>query len=246
MKQYANANRVMEPRDHSKNGASPKSQTSRGNFQAICILYILFLAPFLTSLFAQENASVTIVNNTGYTIYRVYISQTASNSWGSDRLGSNQVLYNNQSVSLRLPYPLNVVNRYDIKLQDSDDDSYIKNNVPVSANSRIVFTLSDMNVGNTSTTSYNGPSITIVNNTGFTIYGVYISSNASDSWGSDRLASDQVLRDGQSISLRLQYAIDVVNRYDIRLKDSDGDTYTKMNVLVSANKRIEFTFSDYD
>jgi len=31
MKKYRNSNREMETGDHSKNGASPKSQMSRGN-----------------------------------------------------------------------------------------------------------------------------------------------------------------------------------------------------------------------
>jgi hypothetical protein len=116
-----------------------------------------------------------------------------------------------------------------------------------------VFTFSDYDSSSTSSTttsssstSYNGPPITIVNNTGYTVYYVYISQTASDTWGSDRLASGEILSNGDSVSLRLPYPVDVVNRYDIRLKDSDGDTYSKMNVLVSANSRIVFTFDDYD
>ena len=53
MLQYINSNSAMETRDHSKNGASPKSQTSRGNInKGICIrlsvILILFfmLTPF--------------------------------------------------------------------------------------------------------------------------------------------------------------------------------------------------------
>jgi hypothetical protein len=42
----------------------------------------------------------------------------------------------------------------------------------------------------------------------------------------------------------LPHPINEVNRYDIKFIDSDGDTYTKMNVLVSANSSIEFTIRD--
>ena len=254
MKKSTNLISVMETRNHFKNGASLKSLMSRGNVYIIT-LYILFLSPFLSSMSAQStsnNPSVTIVNNTGYTVYRVYISPVASDSWGDDRLASNQTLSNGQSVSLRLPHPTNVVNRYDIKLVDKDGDSYTKTNVLVSSNSRIEFTFGDFSSNdsssssNTSTTTYNGPSITIVNNTGYTVFNVYISQTASESWGEDRLGAFQVLANGENISLRLPYPTNVVNRYDIRLKDSDEDTYTKLNVLVSANSRIEFTFDDYD
>ena len=98
----------------------------------------------------------------------------------------------------------------------------------------------------TAVSAQSGPQITIVNNTGYTVWHVYISSNASGSWGSDRLGRDQVLRNGQSLRVNLPHPIDVVNRYDIRLVDSDGDSYTKMNVRVSANSRIEFYLSDID
>jgi hypothetical protein len=208
------------------------------------IFGFILLLSLLTALSAQQNPSITIVNNTGYTVYFVYISQTASTSWGEDRLDSTQVLSNGQSVSLQLPYPISVVNRYDIRLKDSDGDTYTKMNVLVSANSRIVFTFDDFDVE--SVVTYDGPPITIVNNTGYTVYYVYISQTASDTWGPDRLDSAQVLGNGQSVSLNLPYPTNVVNRYDIRLKDSDGDTYTKMNVLVSANSRIVFTFDDFD
>jgi len=87
---------------------------------------------------------VTIVNNTGYLILYVYISPTSSNRWGSDRLASNQVLPNRQSVTLRLPYMLNDTDRYDIMLEDEDGDSYTKFDVKVKANQQIVFTFNDI------------------------------------------------------------------------------------------------------
>ena len=86
--------------------------------------------------------------------------------------------------------------------------------------------------------------ITIVNNTGYTILYVYISSATDTTWGPDRLGSNQTIRNGQSVTLNLPTPVG--ERYDIMLKDSDGDTYTKKNVNVTANSRIAFTFSDFD
>jgi len=183
---------------------------------------------------AAGNPSITIENNTGYTIYYVYISETTSDSWGQDRLRSDQIISNGQSVSIQLTTPLSRVNKYDIRLLDSDGDEYTKFNVTVSNNSRIVFTKDDLDF----------PSITIVNNTGYTVYYVYISETTSDSWGSDRLRSDQVLSNGQSVSLELPHYIGVVNSYDFRLVDLDGDEYIKKNVTVKAGSRIEFTIGD--
>jgi len=203
---------------------------------------MLLLFPLL-GVTAQTNPSITIVNDTGYTVYYVYISQTASDSWGQDRLDSSQILEDGESVTLSLPYPINVVNRYDIRLVDSDDDSYTKMDVLVSAGSRIVFTFDDFDYEDAVT--YDGPPITIVNDTGYTIYYIYISQTASDTWGQDRLGSE-VLWNGDSVSLDLPYPINVVNRYDIMVKDIDDDTYTKNNVLVTANARIVFTLADID
>jgi len=107
------------------------------------IFAVLFLLAAVTSLSAQANPSITIVNNTGYTVHYVYISQTASDKWGTDRLAADETLTDGQSVSLQLPYPINVVNRYDMRLVDSDEDEYIKTNVLVSAGSRIIFTFGD-------------------------------------------------------------------------------------------------------
>jgi hypothetical protein len=201
-----------------------------------------------TNLFAQ-NPSVTIVNNTGYTVFFVHMSPPAAPEWGPDMLASNQVLHNGQSATLRLPVPLNVVNRYDIMLIDSDGDAYIKRNVLISTNSRIVFTFDDFVGQNTEirpASSGTGPMITIVNNTGYTVYFVYLSPTSDTEWGPDRLARDQILYNGQSVALRLPVPISITNRYDIRLVDLDGDSYTKYNVLVSANSRIVFTFDDFD
>jgi hypothetical protein len=211
------------------------------------LITLLLLGAVFSFAAAQNRPAITIINNTGYLVYRVNVSQTASNSWGDNRLSSDQTLPNGQSVSIILDYPLDVVNRYDIRLVDSDGDSYVKRDVLIAAKSVITFTISDLSGSTTTTTQNSGnPSITIVNNTGYTIFYVNLSSTASDSWGSDRLGSNQTIQNGSSVSIHLDYPLNVVNQYDIRLKDSDGDTYTKWRVSVSANARIVFTISDLD
>jgi len=91
-----------------------------------------------------------------------------------------------------------------------------------------------------------GPPITIVNNTGYEIFYLYISPVTSDSWGPDRLASNQTIPDKQSVTVNLPFPISQGNRYDIMVEDLDEDTYTKYNVTVTANGRIVFTFDDFD
>jgi archaellum component FlaG (FlaF/FlaG flagellin family) len=91
----------------------------------------------------------------------------------------------------------------------------------------------------------NRPSVRIVNNTGYDIYYLYIRQTATEDWEEDVLDED-VLLDGDYINVELLYPLSVANRYDIMLEDEDGDTYTKLDVLIKENTQIEFTIGDID
>ena len=94
--------------------------------------------------------------------------------------------------------------------------------------------------------SDNRPLITIINNTGYTIWYVYVKPSSSNNWGDDILYSDQVLTNGQSVSVRLGQALNIVDKYDICIIDSDEDSYTKWNVTIKNNATITFTIRDLD
>ena len=85
---------------------------------------------------------ITIVKNTGHPVTTLYISPTASATWGYNRLTSGQTLGNGQSIPLQLPFPINQTSQYDIRLVDTDDRNYDKR-VQVTANGRIVFTMDE-------------------------------------------------------------------------------------------------------
>jgi len=95
-------------------------------------------------------------------------------------------------------------------------------------------------------TTDNRPLITIINNTGYTVWYVYVTPSTADHWGDDLLRPDQVLRNGESVSIRLGQQLSVVNRYDIQLIDLDGDSYTKWDIIITPNARITFIFDDID
>lgn len=206
------------------------------------ILYIT-LAVFTAFSFSScagiqgspELPVITIVNNTGSSIWYIFISEITSFLKGDDWLDSDQIVGNGQSVKLKLMYPLDRVNVYSIKLVDSEGNLYIKTEVPVSNDSRIVFTSSDLMLWQ---------HITIENNTGFTIWNVLISETASNSWGSDWLEQDEVFYNGDSVSFDLLYSIDEVSRYDIMLIAQNENKYIKMNVPVTGNDTISFTQND--
>jgi hypothetical protein len=96
-----------------------------------------------------------------------------------------------------------------------------------------------------SASAQNLPSIRITNNTGYTVYYIYISPSDSEEWGEDFLGDDFLL-DGHSVNLQLDYSLSRVNTYDICLEDEDGDTYSQYKVEITKNTRIVFTEADLE
>jgi len=88
----------------------------------------------------------------------------------------------------------------------------------------------------------NRPAFTVVNRTGYTITELYVAESASNNIGSNILNNS--LTNGQSIVIRLGQQLNVINQYDIMLVDIDGDTYIKVNVRITQNSTITFTFDD--
>ena len=190
----------------------------------------------------RRGSSIHIANRTGYVIYYVYISPATSTSWGTDRLGSS-VLINGQNLSIN-SLDLSSNNLYDIMLIDEDNDTYTMRNISLSPNQTIEFTLSDIDRGTaTNYSSMTNSFITIENRTGYTVWYLYVSPTSSTSWGAD-LLGDDVLLSGHSIRVPLPQNQN--NQFDIRLIDNEADTYTKSNIRIMPNQRIEFTLRDLD
>jgi len=89
------------------------------------------------------------------------------------------------------------------------------------------------------------PVITVVNNTGYACYYLYLSPVSSDNW-EEELLGDAILENGQSVRVRLEFPLSRENRYDFKMVDVDGDSYTKWNVLLTENAVVEFVFDDID
>ncbi|MCL2064916.1 MAG: serine protease [Candidatus Cloacimonetes bacterium] len=202
----------------------------------------------------RNASSIHIANRTGYTIFYLYVSPATSTSWGIDRLGTN-VLMNGQDFTVS-SLDFSPGSLWDIMLIDLDNDTYTMNGISLTSNQTIEFTFNDIDGINSSANYYSSQYpegqttqtgstdyITIDNNTGYTIFFVYVSPSSSDSWGTD-LLRDDVLLNGYSVRVSLPQNHN--NQYDIKLIDIDNDSYTKMNVRLTRNQRIEFTIMDID
>jgi len=84
-----------------------------------------------------------------------------------------------------------------------------------------------------------GNRITIVNRTGYTVYYAYVSHETSRSWEEDVLGSS-VLMSGNSVNVNLPRG----GRWDIKLVDVDGDSYTKFGI--NTGSTVTFYLSDID
>ena len=209
------------------------------------ILLVLIFA-FITGItFAQRPPQVAIVNNTGYAIYYLYISQT-ENVWGDDALGS-QIINAGSTMIVALPSSISLIDRYNIMAVGADGDAYIKWDALVPEGSRIEFTMADFNTDTELNVfpPQNMPQLTVVNNTGSTLHFLYIKTAVSDSWGGDVLG-ERVLNSGYQINVNMPYPANVFNRYYVRAVDSAGDSYTKWNIIVTAGGKIYFVSGDID
>ncbi len=203
----------------------------------VALLAVGMMAPAFAGRLQLNN------NTGGYAIYYVYISPATSDSWGSDWLGSSEIINSGSGRSF------NVTNgTYDVKLIDEDGDEYIVWDMPISGTVTWNVTLSDLGQrqwtggsGSSSSSSSTAP-VTIYNGLGnYDIY--YIYCDASDQpWGNNRLGSE-ILRPRRSFS----FNVPANDYYDIKCVDVDGDTYTLWQVYIdSSGFRWDVTLGDMD
>ena len=115
---------------------------------------VTLYAKWVPSAPPPPSARITITNSTGYTVRKVFFNPTTSSTWGPNRLGS-QILYDGHSITLDLPYSLNQENWYDIKLEDSGNNIYVRKGVNIAVNNRIGF--SQAHIARIVTTSTQNP-----------------------------------------------------------------------------------------
>ncbi len=94
--------------------------------------------------------------------------------------------------------------------------------------------------GNDNPASSETITLTIINDLRrFTIHFVYISPSESDSWGRDRLGTDNILAPEERIMLELEKGT-----YDIRIVDEDGEEYIKRNLQLNSDYTWQVRLSD--
>ncbi len=192
----------------------------------IALVMLVFL--MVTSGLFAFDGYVDITNETGYTIYYVYVSNENDDSWGNDMLGDDY-LYDTDTKRVYLSgHPSSI---FDIMVEDEEGDTYSFYAVDVEQDDVIVSLANlDENIGGSSAgeATLNGPGgdfdgyVDVTNSTGYAMYYLYLKQK-SKSWGPD-LLGDDVLMDGDTFTVYLKNFPASV--FDIRIEDEEGDTYS--------------------
>jgi hypothetical protein len=179
--------------------------------------------------------TITIKNNTGYSIGRILIKpSTEPKSWGNNFLSgwSWDNLEDGKSGDYTLDQPLSVQKVYDIRLNGGGYD-FIKYGVTVVNKMTITFTTGDLN--NMSSL----PKITIQNRSGKSFDSVYIKPTVSADWGESfgGVGNNNDITDITILIPPTNYT-----EFDIQAKSTNPtNTYTQTNITISNGMAILFT-----
>ena len=110
----------------------------------------------------------------------------------------------------------------------------------------LIFSLMLVSAGNAMAQNCNEKNydyyVEFTNNTGYTIYYLYVSHEDDKNWGSDLLGNDVVPDGDQSTVYLCNYSSPT---FDIKVEDEDGDTYTFYGIDVSSQD-LTVNLSDLD
>ena len=207
-----------------------------------CLVFV-FLFGTVAFLFSEQG-DIIVLNRTGFDVYYLYISPGSSDSWGEDLLGETDILSDGSHVSVPVP-GLGKFCNYDLKAIDLDGDSYIKWELDLCNTGKVVITMDDYVTEDDGSNEMAIQDFVLVNNTGFTIWHIYVSPDYSDNWEEDLLGEDEVLSDREQFPVTFSgYGDQCI--FDMKVVDSEGDEYIKYGVDVCSLYEVAFTLDDID
>ena len=184
------------------------------------------------------NRTIIIKNNTGYSIggysSALCIKQSSSLGWGSSL--TFYPLSNGESYAYTLPASIVNNGTYDIRFKNNSGNGYFtKHYVTVSNGMTLTFTQSDYN----DESQY--PKITIKNLSGAD-FNCYLKSSSTSDWG----VMMGSVSNNHSTTIKLPILLANFSVFDIQMRSSSTNTYTKNNVTVSDGMTITYFPADSD
>ncbi|MEZ0396578.1 MAG: hypothetical protein ABWK53_09150, partial [Anaerolineales bacterium] len=175
-----------------------------------------------------STATLVLVNNSGVDIWYVYISPTTETTWGDDWLGSD-IIPAGSTYTFSNITPGN----YDLLAVDSNQNP-VASQMGVSLTGQYTWTVTAQGGGGGGIGGGDA-TLTIINNSGVTIFYAYVSPSSSPNWGEDVLGAYTIENGGSFVVSGI-----VPGVYDLKVEDSNHNIIeTAMGVTISGN--VEWT-----
>src|ERR1700748_836665 len=87
---------------------------------AVAVLAVLGLAP--STVRAESALDFTLVNDTGYTIDKVFVSPTKMEEWGADVMGPDDQVPDGKSVHIHFSRAAEKETKWDLKIEFTDGE----------------------------------------------------------------------------------------------------------------------------
>lgn len=198
----------------------------RGRVIAVLALLGALLGPaVLGARPAAAQNRFSLINNTGTTIERVFVSPSRAQLWGPDVLGQG-VLPPGASTWIVPQFGDCVL---DIKVTYPGGREETRMQVNACTLSRIVWGGAPAMMGD--------PSFTFLNRTGATIRELYVSLSSEQSWGPDRLGTSMLAPNG---AFPVGLPAGRVCTVDIRVVFTDGASTERRGVETCSVRELNF------
>jgi hypothetical protein len=168
------------------------------------LLFVTLACSFLPGGGGGGEVQITIENESAEDVCYVLISPTDSESWGDDRLGSDEIIESGESYTFDLEE-----DSWDVQLMNCDE--------AVLATAWEIDSDTTVTVGGP-----NQPSIELINNTNVDVCYVYIDPSDEDEWTEDWLGMAEVILPGDS-----RYFFVEPGTYDMQAQDCEQQVLTE-------------------
>lgn len=165
-------------------------------------------------------ANVTVKNSSSWSLYRLYMSPSSQTDWGPDQLGDKIVHTGGNFVLESVP-----CDTYDVKIVDEDGDECVINRVDICGASE-TWEIDDASLlacqaetAGAALPSSTGTTISVTNQSAWTIHLLYLSPVSSTEWGPDQLGTSVIPSNGGTF--RISNVL--CGAYDVKIVDEDGD-----------------------
>jgi hypothetical protein len=161
---------------------------------------------------AADTAVATLVNQTSFEIHQLFLSPSHESHWGPDQLGQDILEPGYEYTLSGMP-----CGNYDVKLVDEQGDECVITGDYLCGDAG-KWILTDEELLDCQGFKTDTASATLINDSSYDIYALFISPSRSNNWGPDQLG-DEVLEPGYSFT----FSGLPCDTYDMKLVDEDKD-----------------------